>query len=802
MPLKSTKAFSRRRSSSLKERFSINRGRKRFQSTRARIQSDHVRPGSDEESKSSVKYKFMSEMSVRVHALMPDSRNPWERLFNNSRFPWNWETHNINLGETEIYSSSAVGIFAKPIQYIDINDWTATSVPHLPFSYIKLDVGESTYLLQAPDPYQRDRILHSVQWKIDVRKFEKSLNSSHDPDILLSQLQELIKLTLNSPLYVDFTIPTLLEIVGNLLNQNKDDMTPAFTESLIMTVAPLLEEDQPSEEICNFFIKHCRSCPRSRVVIDIFLPVVLRILKYNNNYGKNLLLRNFVKEYILALSIQNDGESAVREFVQTVHGPLSFCPHKRILNNLFSVCLSGVYTSFSPYEEKSQRDSKSDSSDADSIQSGKENMNPKAIESTEESNSGKELWDSSLASFTKSKNCTLSHNINILQTNTNEVFTSAKADKEKCLDKVALTDWTPDAKRALTFGWVLDEISKMNDWLPGLATLLQPIPFQTEPMQCDEFLRILIQILERMVGSNAEKVIECLVGVRENRDGWLQIFSPHNIICKDDGAMFTKIAGALLESAKDRHKIKKLMKTILQSCFDAILLLALRESDVMIEILCYILEYKLADGQSEQQIVSTLCSTKAGNDQYNELCEKEKVLRQTGGPIKFTLPPRSTDEDLSKVLSNGKCNNLRELNLSCTLVTSKSADLIANLPHLQVLNLWSTLFDDQGVRRLCENLDLKCLNLCEVKVTDESIMYLKEMTNLNFLNLNSTEVTAGCFQELKQMLPKLKSWDVAYTDAYLEHSSSTQLTNASIRNNENTTVACPATDKLQYKQNI
>ena len=57
-----------------------------------------------------------------------------------------------------------------------------------------------------------------------------------------------------------------------------------------------------------------------------------------------------MKEYILALSVQNDGETAVREFVWAVHGPLSCCPHKRILNNLFAMCLSAVYSSFSPFE--------------------------------------------------------------------------------------------------------------------------------------------------------------------------------------------------------------------------------------------------------------------------------------------------------------------------------------------------------------------------------------------------------------------------------------------------------------------
>lgn len=79
------------------------------------------------------------------------------------------------------------------------------------------------------------------------------------------------------------------------------------------------------------------------------------------------------------------------------------------------------------------------------------------------------------------------------------------------------------------------------------------------------------------------------------------------------------------------------------------------------------------------------------------------------------------------------------------------------------------------------------------------------MTNLNFLNLNSTGVTASCFQELKQTLPKLKSWDVTYTDAYpgLDYYPCTPPTSStSIKNNENTIVTRPETGKLQFKQNI
>jgi len=54
-----------------------------------------------------------------------------------------------------------------------------------------------------------------------------------------------------------------------------------MSEDVIVTLAPLLENNTPSPQICNFFSKHCRSAPRSTLVIDMFTPVVRRILKHN-----------------------------------------------------------------------------------------------------------------------------------------------------------------------------------------------------------------------------------------------------------------------------------------------------------------------------------------------------------------------------------------------------------------------------------------------------------------------------------------------------------------------------------------
>jgi len=64
--------------------------------------------------------------------------------------------------------------------------------------------------------------------------------------------------------------------------------------------------------------------------------------------------------------------------------------------------------------------------------------------------------------------------------------------------------------------------------------------------------------------------------------------------------------------------------------------------------------------------------------------------QQKGGPRKLTLPSRSTDADLARLLSSGSFGNLECLSLAFTHVTSASAREIVKLPSLRYLNLWST----------------------------------------------------------------------------------------------------------------
>lgn len=66
------------------------------------------------------------------------------------------------------------------------------------------------------------------------------------------------------------------------------------------------------------------------------------------------------------------------------------------------------------------------------------------------------------------------------------------------------------------------------------------------------------------------------------------------------------------------------------------------------------------------------------------------LQQQKGGPRKLTLPSRSTDADIARLLSCGSFGNLEVLSLAFTHVTSACAEQLIKLPSLKYLNLWAT----------------------------------------------------------------------------------------------------------------
>jgi hypothetical protein len=132
--------------------------------------------------------------------------------------------------------------------------------------------------------------------------------------------------------------------------------------------------------------------------------------------------------------------------------------------------------------------------------------------------------------------------------------------------------------------------------------------------------------------------------------------------------------------------------------------------------------------ENKLKIITTLQSTVIGTKMYSKVCERQIQLRELqkkSGPRKLTLPSRSTDADLAKLLLSGCFGNLECLSLAFTNVTSACAEHRIKLPALKYLNLWSTQFGDKGLELISEHLQrLQVLNLCETPVTDKGLSSL------------------------------------------------------------------------------
>ncbi|XP_055222728.1 C-Maf-inducing protein isoform X2 [Gorilla gorilla gorilla] len=606
-----------------------------------------------------MRYKLLQEGDIQVCVI----RHPRTFLSKilTSKFLRRWEPHHLTLADNSLASATPTGYMENSVSYSAIEDVQLLSWENAPKYCLQLTIPGGTVLLQAANSYLRDQWFHSLQWKKKIYKYKKVLSNPSRWEVVLKEIRTLVDMALTSPLQDDSINQAPLEIVSKLLSENTN-LTTQEHENIIVAIAPLLENNHPPPDLCEFFCKHCRERPRSMVVIEVFTPVVQRILKHNMDFGKCPRLRLFTQEYILALNELNAGMEVVKKFIQSMHGPTGHCPHPRVLPNLVAVCLAAIY---SCYEEFINR-------------------------------------------------------------------------------------------------------SDYDDWRPSLASLLQPIPFPKEALAHEKFTKELKYVIQRFAEDPRQEVHSCLLSVRAGKDGWFQLYSPGGVACDDDGELFASMVHILMGSC---YKTKKFLLSLAENKLGPCMLLALRGNQTMVEILCLMLEYNIIDNNDTQlQIISTLESTDVGKRMYEQLCDRQrelKELQRKGGPTRLTLPSKSTDADLARLLSSGSFGNLENLSLAFTNVTSACAEHLIKLPSLKQLNLWSTQFGDAGLRLLSEHLTmLQVLNLCETPVTDAGLLALSSMKSLCSLNMNSTKLSADTYEDLKAKLPNLKEVDVRYTEAW------------------------------------
>lgn len=295
------------------------------------------------------KYKLITEGEIQVCRLN-HTRTIVSKIMN-SKYLRRWENHHLILASNEIRSTSPTGFMSSSIPYSSIEDIHTVSRWDAGHKFcIRITVQEGSVLLQANSSYLRDQWLHSIKWKKHVHKYEKLLKTARRPEVVVKEIKNMIDVSLNTPIHDTSVYQFPLELVSELLQSANSELTSKSAhENIIIALTPLLENNHPTQEICEFLIKHCKKSPRSSIVIDLFTPVAQRILKHNTDFGKLPNMRRFVQEYILALNSQNDGFKVVQAFVRNMHGQSSTCPHPRVLPNLVAVCLASIY---SCYEEK------------------------------------------------------------------------------------------------------------------------------------------------------------------------------------------------------------------------------------------------------------------------------------------------------------------------------------------------------------------------------------------------------------------------------------------------------------------
>ncbi|CAG5134304.1 unnamed protein product [Candidula unifasciata] len=628
------------------------------------------------------RHKLITEADVQVCRLN-HTRTIVSKIMN-SRYLRRWESHRIILDHNEIRSSTPVGFMELAVPYSSIEDVHIVSRWDAGQKFcLRITVPDGSLLLQANNAYIRDQWLYSVQWKRHIFRSERLLKNARRPEILVKEIKNLIDGSLMTPIQDPSVYRFPLDLVSDLLQQNDEFLSKELQESIIIALTPLLEKNHPTQEICEFFSKHCKNSPRSTLVIELFTPVVHRILKHNTDFGKYPRMRTFVQEYIQALNCQNDGLKVVRALVKSMHGTTSTCPHPRVLPNLVAVCLAAIYNC---YEERKL----------------------------------------------------IMHN-NL----TREQFDH--------------TEWE---NKLLCYVSMMEVMSEFDDWRYVLGSLLQPIPFPDDAITDSLFTSRMKVTIHNVSSDESCGVHQTLLGIREGKEGWFHLYCPGGIACDDDGQLWGVMLNTLMKCCCRRKKFLMSISKML----GPIMLLALRDNMAAMEVLCAMLELEAVEGHDmKMQMITTLQSTCEGKRMYAQLCERQiaiKEIQQKGGPKKLTLPSKSTDVDLTRMLSSGSFGNLECLSLAFTQVTSACAADLIKLPSLRYLNLWSTQFGDQGLQIISEHLQkLQVLNLCETPVTDKGLSCLAAMKSLRKLNLNSTNLSALTFEGLKY----LKSVSINYT---------------------------------------
>lgn len=183
-----------------------------------------------------------------------------------------------------------------------------------------------------------------------IYKYQQTISTTAKEDVILRELKSLVDFALWTPLQDERVTGAPLEAVAKLLEENsseKDDEKlelerRRWAEAVLAVAAPLLEKAALPQALARVLAKLAQKHPRSSLVMA-HSPAITRCLKHTVDFGKSPDMRRLLQVFIAALYENDDGEQAIREYVASIHGPGSDCPHPRVLPNLVSICLAAIF---------------------------------------------------------------------------------------------------------------------------------------------------------------------------------------------------------------------------------------------------------------------------------------------------------------------------------------------------------------------------------------------------------------------------------------------------------------------------
>lgn len=114
-----------------------------------------------------------------------------------------------------------------------------------------------------------------------------------------------------------------------------------WAEVILSVVSPLLDKVALPVCLTRVLVKLAQQHPQSSLVTAIS-PAITRCLKHTVDFGKSLDMRKLLQVFIASL-YATGGEQAIRDYIASIHGSGSDCPHPRMLPNLVSVCVAAIF---------------------------------------------------------------------------------------------------------------------------------------------------------------------------------------------------------------------------------------------------------------------------------------------------------------------------------------------------------------------------------------------------------------------------------------------------------------------------